>query len=257
MARALCWTALWDSARDAVTPAVPLRRRRPALRARRTGHRRPPQRAGQCLDGGRTLRAPGPARCRAPRLPHHGRRTAAGGGAGLRPAIGLGPDPCRDQPLRRRPAGPAPGHPGRQHRDRGPRGGRRTALESLACPGRQRPGLAGAARPGARPGQHGGRQVRARHGPRRPPRGVRQGGRLGGRRPRHGAVQPAPRAPPSPGSTPAPASLLAGFIDPYFESLEQVWADRSIEIASRIVRGFYPAGTGPGRPRRNARRPTP
>ena len=37
-------------------------------------------------------------------------------------------------------------------------------------------------------------------------------------------------------------SLLAGFIDPYFESLEQVWADRSIEIASRIVRGFYPAG---------------
>ncbi len=38
------------------------------------------------------------------------------------------------------------------------------------------------------------------------------------------------------------ASLLAGFIDPYFESLEQVWADRSIEIASRIVRGFYPAG---------------
>lgn len=38
------------------------------------------------------------------------------------------------------------------------------------------------------------------------------------------------------------ASLLAGFIDPYFESLEQVWADRSIEIASRIVRGLYPAG---------------
>ncbi|BCW71227.1 aminopeptidase N [Arthrobacter sp. NicSoilB8] len=38
------------------------------------------------------------------------------------------------------------------------------------------------------------------------------------------------------------ASLLAEFIDPYFECLEQVWADRSIEIASRIVRGFYPAG---------------
>ena len=38
------------------------------------------------------------------------------------------------------------------------------------------------------------------------------------------------------------ASLLAGFIDPYFECLEQVWADRSIEIAGRIVRGFYPAG---------------
>jgi aminopeptidase N len=39
-----------------------------------------------------------------------------------------------------------------------------------------------------------------------------------------------------------PASLLAGFIDPYFECLEQVWAARSIEIASRIVRGLYPAG---------------
>jgi aminopeptidase N len=39
-----------------------------------------------------------------------------------------------------------------------------------------------------------------------------------------------------------PASLLADFIDRYFESLEQVWASRSIEIASRIVRGLYPAG---------------
>ncbi|MCU1548856.1 MAG: pepN [Arthrobacter sp.] len=38
------------------------------------------------------------------------------------------------------------------------------------------------------------------------------------------------------------ASLLGDFIDPYFESLEQVWAERSIEIASRIVRGLYPAG---------------
>jgi aminopeptidase N len=38
------------------------------------------------------------------------------------------------------------------------------------------------------------------------------------------------------------AALLAAFIDPYFECLEQVWAERSIEIASRIVRGLYPAG---------------
>ena len=36
-----------------------------------TGHRRPAERAGQRLDGGRTLRAPGPARRRAPRLPGH------------------------------------------------------------------------------------------------------------------------------------------------------------------------------------------
>jgi aminopeptidase N len=49
-------------------------------------------------------------------------------------------------------------------------------------------------------------------------------------------------------STGDPA-LLAAFIDPYFECLEQVWAERSIEIASRIVRGLYPAGQdldGPG-----------
>ncbi len=44
------------------------------------------------------------------------------------------------------------------------------------------------------------------------------------------------------GFTTGPASLLADFIDRYFESLEQVWAGRSIEIASRIVRGLYPAG---------------
>jgi aminopeptidase N len=39
-----------------------------------------------------------------------------------------------------------------------------------------------------------------------------------------------------------PAALLQGFIDRYFECLEDVWAGRSIEIASRIVRGLYPAG---------------
>ncbi|RNL63838.1 aminopeptidase N [Arthrobacter oryzae] len=39
-----------------------------------------------------------------------------------------------------------------------------------------------------------------------------------------------------------PAALLADFIDRYFESLEEVWTGRSIEIASRIVRGLYPAG---------------
>ncbi|MEC5180661.1 aminopeptidase N [Arthrobacter sp. CG_A4] len=44
------------------------------------------------------------------------------------------------------------------------------------------------------------------------------------------------------GFTTAPASLLGGFIDRYFECLEEVWAGRSIEIASRIVRGLYPAG---------------
>ncbi|WP_432395018.1 aminopeptidase N [Pseudarthrobacter sp. L19] len=44
------------------------------------------------------------------------------------------------------------------------------------------------------------------------------------------------------GFTTAPAELLAGFVEPYFEALERVWGTRSIEIASRIVRGLYPAG---------------
>ncbi|WP_395403829.1 aminopeptidase N [Arthrobacter sp. UC242_113] len=34
--------------------------------------------------------------------------------------------------------------------------------------------------------------------------------------------------------------LLDPFVEPYFECLETVWAERSIEIASRIVRGLYP-----------------
>ncbi|MEC5190970.1 MULTISPECIES: aminopeptidase N [unclassified Arthrobacter] len=44
------------------------------------------------------------------------------------------------------------------------------------------------------------------------------------------------------GFTTAPAALLHGFVDRYFDCLEEVWAGRSIEIASRIVRGLYPSG---------------
>ncbi|WLQ06075.1 aminopeptidase N [Arthrobacter oryzae] len=40
----------------------------------------------------------------------------------------------------------------------------------------------------------------------------------------------------------APDGLLDRFVAPYFGCLERVWAERSIEIASRIVRGLYPAG---------------
>ena len=40
----------------------------------------------------------------------------------------------------------------------------------------------------------------------------------------------------------ARGALLAGYVEPYFEALEHVWSDRSIEIASRIVRGLYPSG---------------
>ena len=38
----------------------------------------------------------------------------------------------------------------------------------------------------------------------------------------------------------ASEELLDPFVEPYFECLEEVWAERSIEIASRIVRGLFP-----------------
>ncbi len=38
----------------------------------------------------------------------------------------------------------------------------------------------------------------------------------------------------------APAGLLDPYVEPYFECLRGVWDGRSIEIASRIVRGLYP-----------------
>ncbi|MDQ4045764.1 MAG: M1 family metallopeptidase, partial [Actinomycetota bacterium] len=42
------------------------------------------------------------------------------------------------------------------------------------------------------------------------------------------------------GFTTSPPELLAPFVEPYFDCLEPVWAGRSIEIAGRIVRGLYP-----------------
>jgi aminopeptidase N len=39
----------------------------------------------------------------------------------------------------------------------------------------------------------------------------------------------------------APVDLLEPYVEPYFECLRGVWDGRSIEIASRIVRGLYPA----------------
>ncbi|TAP43852.1 aminopeptidase N [Arthrobacter sp. S39] len=53
------------------------------------------------------------------------------------------------------------------------------------------------------------------------------------------------------GFTTAPAPLLEQYVEPYFASLRGVWENRSIEIATRIVRGLYPlaqdlpAGTVP------------
>ncbi|MCD4852999.1 aminopeptidase N [Arthrobacter sp. AK01] len=37
-----------------------------------------------------------------------------------------------------------------------------------------------------------------------------------------------------------PGFMLEPYVEPYFECLERVWAERSIEIAGRIVRGLYP-----------------
>jgi len=40
----------------------------------------------------------------------------------------------------------------------------------------------------------------------------------------------------------APSGMLDAYIEPYFDCLERVWRERSIEIAGRIVRGLFPAG---------------
>jgi aminopeptidase N len=42
------------------------------------------------------------------------------------------------------------------------------------------------------------------------------------------------------GFTTAPAALLEPYVEPYFDCLRTVWESRSIEIASRIVQGLYP-----------------
>ncbi|MET4591501.1 aminopeptidase N [Arthrobacter sp. 754] len=42
------------------------------------------------------------------------------------------------------------------------------------------------------------------------------------------------------GFTTAPAAVLEPYVEPYFECLRGVWDSRTIEIASRIVQGLYP-----------------
>ncbi len=51
----------------------------------------------------------------------------------------------------------------------------------------------------------------------------------------------------------APQELLAPYLEPYFDMIADVWATRSIELSNRIVRGLYPAAQdlqahGPARP---------
>jgi aminopeptidase N len=38
-----------------------------------------------------------------------------------------------------------------------------------------------------------------------------------------------------------PAELRSGFVAPYFDALERVWAERSNEVASRLVAGLFPS----------------
>ena len=104
MARALCWTALWDSARDAVTPA--------ALYVDAV------ERFGPAEPGiGVLLNVLGNASTAVERYVPRGQRDAVRHGflttaaeqlqaaaPGFRPATGLGPDPRRNQP-RTTPAG--------------------------------------------------------------------------------------------------------------------------------------------------------
>jgi aminopeptidase N len=53
----------------------------------------------------------------------------------------------------------------------------------------------------------------------------------------------------------APAALLQPYVEPYFDCLEKVWAERSIEIAGRIVRGLFPAAQDLGDGMEPARHP--
>ena len=243
MARALCWTALWDSARDAVTPASLLRgRRRSASAPRRPGI-------------GVLLNVLGNASTAVERYVPAAERDAVRRGFLSTAADELqAAAPGSDQQLAwaRTLAATSRYDASRLDLLRGILDGS-TVIDGLAVDAELRWNLwhalaangqatAGAAGRGAGPGQHGRRQVRARHGPRRPPRGGRQGGSLGGGGARHGAVQPAAERHHRRVQHRRGARCWPGFIDPYFECLEQVWAGRSIEIASRIVRGLYPAG---------------
>jgi aminopeptidase N len=44
---------------------------------------------------------------------------------------------------------------------------------------------------------------------------------------------------------PTQRELIAPYVEPYFASLERVWASRSIEIAMSVVRGLFPALQSP------------
>ncbi|MNI71982.1 Aminopeptidase N [compost metagenome] len=53
----------------------------------------------------------------------------------------------------------------------------------------------------------------------------------------------------------APGDLLERYVEPYFECLERVWSERSIEIAGRIVRGLFPGAQNLSESTQPARHP--
>ena len=152
---------------------------------------------------------------------------------------------------------PCAGHPGREHCGGRPCRGRRTALEPVARAGSQRPGtrrrsstaeLAGDTTAAARAGHATALAAR-------PEPAVKAAAWDAAV---HGTgLSNQLLSATIAGFATGPAALLEPYIEPYFECLEQVWAERSIEIAGRIVRGLYPAGAGPGAGRRSRARPGP
>jgi aminopeptidase N len=241
MARALCWTALWDSARDAVTPA--------ALYVDAV------QRFGPAETGiGVLLNVLGNAATASERyVPREQRDAVRSGFLAVAAAELHRAEPGSDRQLAwaRTLASVSRHDAGHLDLVRGILAGS-TVIEGLAVDAELRWNLwhalaaNGQATPGqldaelARDNTAAGRSGHATALAARPEQAVKEEAWAEAV---HGtALSNQLLSATIAGFNTGPASLLADFIDRYFESLEQVWAGRSIEIASRIVRGLYPAG---------------
>ena len=249
MARALCWTALWNSARDARHPRLPLRGRGQRFGPSETGigvllnvlgnastaveHYVPAGAAGR---GARDFLSA--AGRRAAQRPRRAPTSSWPGRGRWLPSAGTTAAGCR----------PAPRPPGRHapwstasRWTRSSAGTSGTPWRPTARPPRRELD-AELARDTTAPGRAGHATALAAR-----PEAGRQGGRLEGRGPRHGTVQPAAERHHRrfQHRRRRHCWTLHG---PLFRVPGTVWADRSIEIASRIVRGPLPGGAGPRRP---------
>ena len=241
MARALCWTALWDSARDAVTPAA--------------SYVEAVQRFGPAESGiGVLLNVLGNAGTAIERYVPADRRGAVRSGFLATAAAELeGAAPGSDQQLAwaRTLAATSRFDAGRLELVRGLLDGS-TVIEGLSVDAELRWNLwhalaaHGQAAPAeldaelARDNTASGKSGHATALAARPDPAVKDAAWDAAV---HGtALSNQLLSATITGFNTAPAALLAGYVEPYFECLERVWAGRSIEIASRIVRGLYPAG---------------